>query len=235
MKTTEPTTPRMSDTGISNGMMIVRPMRSQIVTMAIPSRHTQGRLLRRSSPRNIETMLGTISEEREGTHHDCHHSGGDSDEAGSQENDAVVVQADVGGHVLAETGDGEPVGDDEHHNRDDRDDPEDFVLALMIDVKLPANQMPRLWSLSVARAMYVVMEPTTAPSMMPTIGTISDDDSCTRRRKRKKIIVPTNAATIALIIRGMSRRWERRSGRATDPAPPTRSCRWWSVRRIGSG
>ena len=60
-KTIDPTTPRISDTGTSNGAMIVRPTRSQTVTIATPSRHTQGRLLRRSSPRIIDTMFGTIS------------------------------------------------------------------------------------------------------------------------------------------------------------------------------
>ncbi len=48
------------------------------------------------------------------------------------------------------------------------------------------------------------MAPTTAPSMMPTIGTISDEVSWTRRRNRKKIRVPTKAATMAPIIRGIS-------------------------------
>ena len=57
----QPTTPRISETGSSKGMIRVLPIRSQTVTMAMPSRHTQGRLLRMSSPRTMETMLGTIS------------------------------------------------------------------------------------------------------------------------------------------------------------------------------
>ena len=60
MKTTAPTIPRIRETGTSKGMMMVRPMRSQTVTIAMPSRHTQGRFERRSSPRTIETTLGTI-------------------------------------------------------------------------------------------------------------------------------------------------------------------------------
>ena len=60
MNTAAPTTPRINETGTSNGMMMVRPIRSQTVTMAIPSRQTQGRLERRSSPRTMETMFGTI-------------------------------------------------------------------------------------------------------------------------------------------------------------------------------
>jgi hypothetical protein len=51
----------MSETGISNGAMIVRPSRSHTVTRAMPVSATHGRLERRSSPRNIDTMLGTIS------------------------------------------------------------------------------------------------------------------------------------------------------------------------------
>ena len=43
--------------------------------------------------------------------------------------------------------------------------------------------------------------PTTAPSMMPTIGTIREDCSRTRRRKRKKTMVPTNAKSTAPVIR----------------------------------
>ena len=47
---------------------------------------------------------------------------------------------------------------------------------------------------------WVETEPTTAPSMMPTMGTISDERSDTRRRKAKKSSVPTNAAMIAALI-----------------------------------
>ncbi|VEW14861.1 Uncharacterised protein [Brevibacterium casei] len=61
MKTAAPTMPRMSETGTSNGAMMRRPMRSQTVTIAMPSRHTHGRFERRSSPRTMETMLGTMS------------------------------------------------------------------------------------------------------------------------------------------------------------------------------
>ena len=43
MNTAAPTIPRIRETGTSKGMMIVRPIRSQIVTIAMPSRHTQGR------------------------------------------------------------------------------------------------------------------------------------------------------------------------------------------------
>ena len=60
MNTIAPRMPRIRETGTSKGMMIVRLTRSQMVTMAMPSRHTQGRLLRRSSPRIIDTMLGTM-------------------------------------------------------------------------------------------------------------------------------------------------------------------------------
>ena len=49
------------DTGISNGRMMMRLMMSQTVTTEMPSRHTHGRFERRSSPRNMDTMLGTMS------------------------------------------------------------------------------------------------------------------------------------------------------------------------------
>ena len=71
----------------------------------------------------------------------------------------------------------------------------------MTDVKLPANHTPRFCSVSVCSAMKVDTDATTAPSMIPTIGTISDDLSETRRRNRKKTIVPTNAASTAPSIR----------------------------------
>ena len=40
--------------------MIVRASRSQTVTRPIPTRQTHGRLERRSSPRRMETRLGTM-------------------------------------------------------------------------------------------------------------------------------------------------------------------------------
>ena len=48
------------DTGISNGRMMMRLMMSQTVTTEMPTRHTHGRFERRSSPRNMDTMFGTI-------------------------------------------------------------------------------------------------------------------------------------------------------------------------------
>ena len=45
---------------------------------------------------------------------------------------------------------------------------------------------------------------TTAPNMMPTMGTMRDERSVTRRRKRKKIRVPAKANTIATIMRTMT-------------------------------
>ncbi len=43
-------------------------------------------------------------------------------------------------------------------------------------------------------------EPTTAPSMIPMIGTIRELRSVTRRRNRKNTIVPTKEKTIATPI-----------------------------------
>ena len=45
------------------------------------------------------------------------------------------------------------------------------------------------------------MEPTTAPSMMPMIGTISELRRVTLRRNRKNTIVPTKEKMIATVIR----------------------------------
>ncbi len=70
-----------------------------------------------------------------------------------------------------------------------------------IEVKLPANQMPRDCSMSVCTAMKVETAPTTAPSMMPTMGTMSEDFRETRRRNTKKTMVPMNAAMIAPTMR----------------------------------
>ena len=70
-------------------------------------------------------------------------------------------------------------------------------------MKDPANQMPRFWSISNWRATKVEIAPTTEPSMMPMMGTISDDFRVTRRRKGKKTIVPMKENMIATIIRVM--------------------------------
>src|SRR5690625_3921585 len=50
-------------------------------------------------------------------------------------------------------------------------------------------------------ARKVVTEPITAPSMMPTSGTMIEDRTATRRSTPRKIIVPTNAAALARTIR----------------------------------
>jgi hypothetical protein len=44
-----PTVPKISDTGTSKGMIIVREMMSQIMIVAIPIRQTHGKLLLKSS------------------------------------------------------------------------------------------------------------------------------------------------------------------------------------------
>ena len=50
----------MTETGISKGEMIVRARRSVTVTSAMPARHTHGRFVRRLSPIDMDTRLGTI-------------------------------------------------------------------------------------------------------------------------------------------------------------------------------
>src|SRR5699024_11660396 len=59
--TVAPSTPRIIETGISNGMIMVRPMISVRVITTMPTITTQGRFVLRLSPRNIETILGTTS------------------------------------------------------------------------------------------------------------------------------------------------------------------------------
>ena len=87
------------------------------------------------------------------------------------------------------------------------------------EVKLPANHTPRFCSMSVCSARKVETEPTTAPSMMPTMGTISDERRDTRRRKRKKTIVPMKAAMIAPIIRSRRLAPGKRIITASRPRP----------------
>ena len=77
------------------------------------------------------------------------------------------------------------------------------------EVKEPANHAPTCWSMSVCRARNVEAAPTTAPSMMPTIGTMREDCRRTRRRKRKNTRVPMKAKRMAPAIR------------VTRPAPGT--------------
>jgi hypothetical protein len=60
INTTDPTVPSINETGTSKGIIIVRDIISQRVIVPIPNRHTHGRLLLRSSPRYIDTILGTI-------------------------------------------------------------------------------------------------------------------------------------------------------------------------------
>ena len=50
----------MTETGISKGEMIVRASRSVTVTREMPARHTQGRFVRRLSPIDRDTRLGTM-------------------------------------------------------------------------------------------------------------------------------------------------------------------------------
>ncbi len=47
--------------GTSNGAITVRPIRSQTITIHTPTMTTQGRFVRRLSPRTMDTRLGTTS------------------------------------------------------------------------------------------------------------------------------------------------------------------------------
>ncbi len=87
------------------------------------------------------------------------------------------------------------------------------------EVNDPVNQIAMLCSVLVDRAMKVETAPTMAPSIMPTIGTITDDVSTTRRRNRKKIMVPTKAAATAPTIRTMSGASGKRSMTTSRPSP----------------
>ncbi|MNE74772.1 hypothetical protein D3C80_1708740 [compost metagenome] len=61
MNTAAPTVPRIKETGTSKGIIMTREMMSQSVMAPIPITQTQGRLLLRSSPLYMETILGTIN------------------------------------------------------------------------------------------------------------------------------------------------------------------------------
>ena len=69
------------------------------------------------------------------------------------------------------------------------------------EVNDPMNQMPSCCRLSVVRARKVDTALTTAPSMMPMIGTMSELRSATRLRNKKKIIVPAKAKMTAPTMR----------------------------------
>src|SRR5699024_1376160 len=69
------------------------------------------------------------------------------------------------------------------------------------EVKDPANHTPRFCRASNCSATKVDTEETTAPSMIPMIGTISEERRVTWRRNAKNTIVPTKAKTIATTMR----------------------------------
>ena len=63
------------------------------------------------------------------------------------------------------------------------------------------NQMPSDCSMSNCKAKNVEIDETTAPSMMPIIGTTSEDRNETLRRNKKNTMVPTKAKNTAPIMR----------------------------------
>ena len=69
------------------------------------------------------------------------------------------------------------------------------------EVKDPWNHTDTLCRVFVSSARNVEIAETTAPSIMPMIGTSSEDRSETRRGGAKNTMVPTNAKTIAQVMR----------------------------------
>src|SRR5699024_8173963 len=86
-------------------------------------------------------------------------------------------------------------------------------------VKEPANQIPRLCSMFVESAQNEETAPTTAPSMIPTMGTMTDERSVTRWRNMKKIIVPMNAVMTATVIFTSREEWGKRIIVMSSPSP----------------
>ena len=68
-------------------------------------------------------------------------------------------------------------------------------------MKDPWNHTDTLCRVFVSRARNVEIAETTAPSIMPMIGTSSEERSETRRSRAKNTIVPTKAKTIAQVMR----------------------------------
>ena len=68
-------------------------------------------------------------------------------------------------------------------------------------MKDPWNQTDTLCRVFVSSARNVEIAETTAPSIMPMIGTSSEERRETRRSSAKNTIVPTNAKTIAQVMR----------------------------------
>src|SRR5699024_3309867 len=69
------------------------------------------------------------SEERQVADDDGDDSRGDGHEDRADEDDPVVVEADVRRDLLAQAGDGEAIGGDEHGDDDEGDDPQHLVLS----------------------------------------------------------------------------------------------------------
>ena len=68
-------------------------------------------------------------------------------------------------------------------------------------MKDPWNQTDTLCRVFVSSATNVEIAETTAPSIMPMIGTSSEDRRETRRSSAKNTIVPMNAKTIVQVMR----------------------------------
>src|SRR5699024_2522464 len=196
-----PTIPKITDTGISNGEIITRPSRSQTVTMAMPSSKTHGRLERRSSPRNMLTILGTIKPKngREPTTTVTTPVAMDTNAVPSSKTwlkfkpilVAIYSPKPAAASLSAKKKTANTTTSTTHRTS---------YWPLYTEVNEPMNQMPSCGSESVANAKKEDTEPMTAPSMIPTMGTTMDERSVTRRRKRKKIMVPMKEKITATII-----------------------------------
>src|SRR5690625_1390306 len=201
MNTAAPTTERIRETGTSKGRMMIRPTMSDTVTIAIPSRHTQGRFVRRLSPRNIATTFGTMRPRNgrfptttvttpvatamsPGPRCTTWRKFSPTFLAMSSPGPATVNRSAAMNTPIATTS--------TTHSGS--------YCPLRTVVKEPANQIPRLCNMLVESAKNEEIAPTTAPSMIPTIGTMTEDRSVTRCRNMKKIMVPMNAVTTATDI-----------------------------------
>ena len=73
--------------------------------------------------------------------------------------------------------------------------------------------------MSVDSAKNVEKAPTTEPSMMPTMGTVSEALSEMRCKNRKKIMVPMKAKTIATLILASRVAVGKKTSMASRPRP----------------
>ena len=96
--------------------------------------------------------------------------------------------------------------------------------------------MPTLCSVLVSSAMNIEIAETTAPSIMPMMGTSREERRETRRSSAKKTMVPANAKAMAQVMRTRIGAPGQAIMMVSRPSPrPIRWCPSWRARRSGFG